>query len=216
MKQIVRYRSFIIPSKLVCEVRITVDDRSVEYSSAFDNGRSTNINLFPIVSLSIQKSSEVDENGNKIRAPWSANDSIGMSKFNLPIFINELSEIIKGMKIQDLYRYVGNRLEVNDKLANTARRVFMIGTTTIEIAPVVIDQLDDIKVEGVKLKFNNEQSSVLLTLNDLTSLYYNLTHMDIDNIAFNIYKTYIMKNNGLSNYSQIKKPTVDIIPKEFE
>ena len=43
MKQIVRYRYLTIPNKLTGEIRITVDDRAAEYSSAFDGGTSTNI-----------------------------------------------------------------------------------------------------------------------------------------------------------------------------
>ena len=51
MRQIVRYRFMTIPNKLVGEMRITVDERSAEYTAQFDGGRSTNISLFPVINL---------------------------------------------------------------------------------------------------------------------------------------------------------------------
>ena len=91
----------------------------------------------------------------------------------------------------------------------------MIGMTTVEISPVVIVQ-DDSRLEGVKMKFNNEQSSVLLTLNDLTALQDNINRFDIDSIAMLLYLNYIKRPDHPKNFSALNPPTVDIVPKNHD
>lgn len=214
MKQIVRYQHLVIPSKLRSEVRITVDDRGVEYTSTFDGNRSTSINLFPIVTITLTRPGEIDENGNKIRAPWNPNDTLNMTKYNMPIFINELSGIQQDMKIPNLYTYQGKRLELNEEEANKIRRVFMIGSTTLELSPVVIINVDENRVEGIKMKFNNEQSTVLLSLNELDSLVFNLKNLNVDTIALTMYIQYINKPNTVKTFDvNTLTPKVDIVPK---
>ena len=161
-KQVVRYQSLVIPGKLRNEVRITVDDKGAEYVSNFDGNKSTSISLFPIVSITLTRQGETDGEGNRVRAPWNPNDNLSMTKYNLPVFLNELIGIQQGMKIPELYTYQGKRLELNEEAAQKIRRVFMIGNTTLELSPVVIIQGDDTRVEGIKMKFNNEQSSGIL------------------------------------------------------
>lgn len=214
MKQVVRYQNLVIPSKLRTEVRITIDDRGAEYTSNFDGNKSTSISLFPIVSVTITRHGETDDNGNKIKAPWNPNDNLSMTKYNLPVFMNELIGIQQDMKIPDLYTYQGNRLELNEEVAQKTRRVFMIGNTTLELSPLVLIQADETRVEGIKMKFNNEQSSVLLTLNELDSLSFNLRNLDIDSIAFLMYTNYIMKpGNPKSFDNKSLTPRTDIMPK---
>lgn len=222
MKRYVRYQSSVVPKKLRVEVRITVDDRGVEYTSEFDGNVSTNISFFPIVTLTIQRQGEIDDNGNKTKAPWNPNDSLGMSRFNMPLLVNALKRISKNMERKELYTYQGSRLELNEKLAEDIRDVFMIGNITVELSAVVIIQPDDSRIEGIKMKFNNEQSSVLLTLNELEILTYNLDHMDVDSIALLIYLNYIKRPDHpkLMEDKDIKPQNninVDILPKaEFK
>jgi len=221
MKQIVRYRYLTIPNKLTGEIRITVDDRAAEYSSAFDGGTSTNISLYPVISLNIVRPSETDSSGNKIKAVWNPNDSIGMTKYTFPIFVDELKEIKKDMKIPDLYVYRGDRLELNQQVAEKVRRVFKIGNVTIEFSAVII-VTNDQQVEGIKIKFNNEQSSVLLTLNELTALEHTLDHLDIDSIGFMMYLNYCnptVKHGPITPHTDIippKKPVNNNIPKTID
>ena len=218
MKQIVRYQNLIISGKLRSEVRITVEDRGSEYTSNFDGNRSTSINLFPIVTIALIRQGETDDNGNKVKAPWNPNDSISMTKYNLPIFIHELTAIQQDMKIPELYTYQGKRLELNEEIAQKARRVFMIGNTTLELtSQVIVQPSDDSRVEGIKMKFNNEQSSVLLTLNELDSLVFNLKNLDVDNIALLLYLNYITKPGNTKSFDNTTlSPKVDIAPKTSE
>ena len=217
MKQIVRYQNLVIPSKLRSEVRITVDDKGVEYTSSFDGNKSTSIRIFPILSITLTRASEVDDNGNRVRPPWNPNDNISMTKYNMPIYIHELVEIQQSMKIPELYTYQGKRLELSEEVAQKVRRVFMIGNTTLELTPVVITQADDSRVEGIKMKFNNEQSTVLLTLNELDSFIFNIRNLDIDSIAFLMYTNYITKPHAPKTFdNKILTPKVDIAPKESE
>lgn len=212
MKQIVRYRHLIIPGKLTSDVRIIVDDRGSEYHSNMNMNDSTSINLFPVINLSITRLGDVDENGNRIKAPWNPNDSLGMTKYNLPIFVDELYNIQQDMKIPELYTYHGKRLEINEEIASKIRRVFMIGNVTLELTAVVITQNDDSRLEGIKMKFNNEQSSVQLTLNELNSLIFNYKNIDIDSISLLLYLNYVKKPDK-SSFDGLLKPEVDILPK---
>lgn len=218
MKQIVRYQHLVIPTKLRSEVRITIDDRGVEYTSSFDGNKSTSINLFPIVTITLTRPGEIDENGNKIRPPWNPNDNLNMTKFNMPIFLNELIGIQKDMKIPDLYTYQGKRLELNEEVAQKIRRVFMVGNTTLELsAVVIINSADDSRVEGIKMKFNNEQSTVLLSLNELESLAFNLKTLNVDSIAFALYLQYVSKPNNAKVFNvNTLTPKVDIAPKSSD
>lgn len=212
MKQIVRYRHLTIPGKLTSDVRIIVDDRGSEYHSNMNMNDSTSINLFPVINLSITRLGDVDENGNRIKAPWNPNDSLGMTKYNLPIFVDELYNIQQDMKIPELYTYHGKRLEINEEIASKIRRVFMIGNVTLELTAVVITQNDDSRLEGIKMKFNNEQSSVQLTLNELNSLIFNYKNIDIDSISLLLYLNYVKKPDK-SSFDGLLKPEVDILPK---
>lgn len=216
MKQNVRYQTLTIPGKLRTDIRISVDDaRGAEYTSSFDVNKSTILSLFPIVSITLLKPIELNENGAKAKPVWNPNDTLGMTKYNFPIFINELVAIQQDLKIPELYTYQGKRLELNEETAAKIRRVFLIGNVTIELSAVVVIQvIDETRVEGIKMKFNNEQSSVLLTLNDIDSLIYNLQHTNVDSIALTLYKDYIKDASALTkNYDPVTiKPKVDIIP----
>lgn len=214
MKQIIRYRFFSISGKMSGEVRISLDNKQVEYTSIYDSGSTTSLSLFPFITLSIIRPKEIDENGNRIASQWNPNDSLIMSKFTFPIFIREINAIYNDMKIPEMYSYTGSRLDINNKEAEKARRVFMIANTTVELIPVIIEQLDDTRIEGIKMKFNNEQSSIGLTINELDALVYNINHLDVDSLALQMYTNYANKNvyrNGINTTT----PHVDITPKEF-
>jgi len=68
------------------------------------------------------------------------------------------------------------------------------------------------------MKFNNEQSSVLLTINELTSLVFNIGKLDVDSIALCMYNGFVNKdnkgiNNTINNSNDFPLPNVDILPK---
>lgn len=194
MKQSVRYQVLTISNKIRVEIRITVDDvRNPEFISNVNADKSVSINLFPLISISLIRATELDENGNRGKAPWNRNDILGMTKYTLPIFLRELIGLQHDLKTPELYTYTGKRLELNEAIAAKIRRVFMIGNTTLELSPVVIMQQDESRVEGIKMKFNNEQSSVLLTLNDVESLSMNLKLANIDTLVLLMYLNYITK-----------------------
>lgn len=213
MKQVVTYNFGNIPGKLRASVRIIVDTKSVEYTSTFNGNSSTTLTLSPIINLGIVRASEIDENGNRARAPWNINDNLSMTKYTLPIFIEELKEMKAKMKTSELYTYQGKRLEINEEKAEEVRSPFMIGSMTVELSAVVITQ-DESRMEGVKMKFNNEQSSVLLTLNDLTSLIHIMSTIDIDSIAMLMYLNYISKPDKPKTFDASSFQTqIDIAPK---
>jgi len=218
-KQIIRFTNLIIPTKLRSEVRIVIEShRSPEYISNFNDDKYTSISLQPLVTLVIVRQTESDENGDRRKAPWNPNDALSMTKVTLPVFVNELIGIQQDLKTPELYTYTGKRLELNEEAAAKVRRVFMVGNMTLELSAVVIVQLDDTRVEGIKMKFNNEQSSVLLTLNEIEALGFNLKNLDIDSISMLMYIHFTTKSgngNGKSmNQNTFKQNTkVDILPK---
>ena len=219
MKHTVKYRVLSISNKLSMEARIIVDDTKSVYSGTYEGSKFTNLNINPIIGMSIFRPIESDENGMRVKAPWNPNDHLILTKYTFPILFEELNGIQQDMKKPELYTYHGKRLELNETLAESIRRVFMIGDTTVELSAVVIVQSDESRVEGIKMKFNNEQSSVLLTLNELTSLVFNMDHLDIDSLTLSMYSTFINTSNKNTSSSTINMdfpmPTtnVDIVPK---
>lgn len=215
MKQTVRYSLFTIPGKYKAEMRITVDDRGAEYSSSYEGNKNINITFYPVISLNIIRPSEMDENGNKVKPLWNPNDSLGMTKFNLPRFKNALKQIRKNLETPELYTYQGKRLEINEALAEKIRDPFKVGNVTVELSAVVVVQPDETRVEGIKVKFNNEQSSVLLTLNELDSMISNLDDLNIDSLALLLYLNYLKSPNPPKIFdNNTLKTNVDIIPKD--
>ena len=206
MKQVARYNFLSIPKKLRCEIRLTLDDRNKVSSTEFEGNSYMNFHLYPLITLSIYREGSTDESGAYVKAPWNANDNLALTKFTLPIFIQELMAIQKDMKIPELYSYQSNRLELNEAVAAKVRKAFMVGTNAVEFSPVVLDQ-EDTKLEGVKVKFNNEDSVVYLTLNELDSLSYNLYHFDIDSTVLMLYG---QCKGGKLPPAEIVKPKIDI------
>jgi len=196
------------------DVRLIIDNRGAEYSSiSNDGGKNTTISFYPTININITRQSTMGEDGKLVRAPWNPNDSLGMTKYNAPIFIKEIAGIQKDMEIPELYTYHGKRLELNEEVAAKIRRVFMIGNVTLELSAVVVVQPDESRVEGIKVKFNNEQSSFLLTLNELNSLVFNLTHLEVDSISMLMYLNYITRPDHPKAFdSSTLQSKVDILP----
>lgn len=214
MKQTTSYRFLNIQNKIRGDLKIIIDtDRNPEYVSNNASGTNTSIAFYPIVTLTIIKPPQIDENGQRVQVPWTINDSLSMNKINLAIFKNEFKEIMNGMKTPELYTYHGKRLELNESIAEEARRVFMINPTmTVELSPVIIMQDDD-RLEGIKIKFNNEQSTVTLTLNEVTGFYEVISKLEIDSVAMLLYLNYASRPDKPKQFDALNPPNVDIVPK---
>jgi hypothetical protein len=214
MKQIVRYSILTIVGKVRVEVRINVEDgRNPEYITSITD-KNIALSLNPTISILISHPDIIDESGTRTKVPWSINDCIMMTKQSMAVFLNELATIQQELKTPELYEYTGNRLELNEEIASKIRKVFMIATSTIELSAVVIvPPGDEKRVEGIKMKFNNEHSSVLLTLNEIEALVYALRSSDIDSIAIALYFNYIKSGNIRSENLLTPKVDVDILPK---
>lgn len=224
MKQSLKMSLLSLAKKLKIELRLVVDDtrpvNTLFQSTNREKGiASTIFAPFPNIIISIIRENTLNEDGTYIRPVWNPNDSIIMTKSSLPIFYNELHTIYKDMSIPDLYKYHGKKLELDEKLGESIRRVFMIGTVTVEFSAVVITT-DGVNgpeyAEGIKLKFNNEASSVVLTLNETYSLLWNIDHMEIDVLTLILYNAYYV--NGLTDLGDTYQTVVDIKPteKKFE
>lgn len=214
MKQTTSYRFLSIQNKIRGDLKIIIDtDRNPEYVSNNASGTNTSIAFYPIVTLTIIKPPQIDENGQRVQVPWTINDSLSMNKINLAIFKNEFKEIMNRMKTPELYTYHGKRLELNESIAEEVRRVFMINPTmTVELSPVVIMQDDD-RLEGIKIKFNNEQSTVTLTLNEVTGFYEVISKLEIDSVAMLLYLNYASRPDKPKQFDALNPPNVDIVPK---
>ncbi len=212
MKQIVRYRFLTVPSKLYADIRVTVDDTGhSETRSTYDGGKSITLMLLPMINIQLVKPLEITDDGRRHRPVPSINDSIGLTKFNLPTFISELKGIYEDMKTPDLYVYRGERLDLNDAAAEKIRRAFIVGRSGVELRAVVIEQPTENggfeRLEGIKFKINNEDSTVLLTLREIESMLWTFDHIDVDSLVLMMYTNFIERNAY-----EYKKPVVDITP----
>lgn len=191
MKQIVRYKFLTIPRKLTGEIRISLDVKSVAYSNVYEGGKSTSITFMPSIIISIMRETEKDESGRYVRPPYNPNDTIPLTRYHVPLLLQEMKSLYKDMQIPEMYKYHGERLELNEGLATKARKVFVIGSTTVELVPVVIQRDENNSIEGIKMKFNNETSTVVFTLNEFYSLIYQLDKLNIDQLTTWMYDRYV-------------------------
>lgn len=191
MKKSLKYTLLTIPNKLQVDVKAIVEDTGVLASEYISPTKEfVALKLYPLITLSIVRPYEMDESGVRRRLNWSPNDSLPLTKYTLPVFLKEFLDIKKDMEIKELYSYIGNRLELNENLAEKITKKFKVGNNYVELTPVVISLLDDTRVEGIKLKINNEESTVLLTVNDIESLAFTLTNSQFDLIVINLFKMY--------------------------
>ena len=225
MKKTAKARVLIIPSKLTVDISVTFDsERSQRFGtgeivSDYNGDIYTTLNLAPLIILAITRTGEMDENGVRQRPAYNQGDRLAMTRYQLPIFINALDRTYESLKIPEMFSYVSKRLTVNEELAEKARRVFAIGTyTTVELVPVVILQPDETRIEGIKVKFNNEDSTVLLTLNDVESLLFNLKTMNVDSTVMMLYRNYLSGSTATAATQRLPQQprTVDIKPKADE
>lgn len=221
MRRSVRYRVLTIPNKIDCEIRLSFDDANrrhtqPEYYTLREEMQSTVLHLFPFFSIEIHRGPTQDEEGRWIRPAWNPNDSLSLTQFSLPIFRNEFAQMCEDMKTPNLFSYRGERLELNDKVAEKIRHVFVISSTTIELTAQKILKENDAgepdELEGIKMKFNNEDSFVLLTINEMGSLLYSIDHMDMMGIALQLYTNYIKREIKPID-RRGEPPRVDIKPK---
>lgn len=225
MKRQIKYRVFSIPKKLSLELRLIFDtekDRGNvlgEFNSNSNGDMYTVLSVYPLIMLTITRQGEPGENGQFIRPPFNPNDSLSMTRYNYSIFTLELERIYESMKVPEMYSYVGKKLQLNEDLAEKARRVFKIGPNmVVEMSPVTLVSEDDSKLEGVKLKFNNEQSSVLLTVNDLEALLFILKTLNVDAITLGLHANYLRDRNMITTSTpasqfNLLNAEVDILPK---
>ena len=198
MKRSMKFSVLTIPNKLKVDLKLIVDDSiASEYVSPTKDIMS--LSVYPLISISIVRPFEIDSDGIKRRAPWNPNDSLPLTKYTLPLLLKELKELNADMKIKELYNYFNNRLELNEDLGEKITRKFKIGNNSVELSPVVITLLDDTRVEGIKFKINNEESIVLLTLNDIEALIFNLDHCCSDILTFMLFNRYVKGNLNVRN-----------------
>lgn len=183
----IRYTFFSIPDKLRGTIRLSVDMVSAEFHTSGDYGSSTSISLFPYIDLNIQRPMVYDEGtGRRVRARTDMGDWLPMNRFNFPTFCREFKEACKSLEIREMYAYTGDRLDLNEALAETHKRTFKIGDYTIEIIPTLLETEKE-RLEGLRLTINSEPHSVSLTLNELNSMMWAIDHLDIDSISLALY-----------------------------
>lgn len=201
MKQRVNYQVLLLKNKLRIYLTTTIDTmKSPIYTSNNDKGSTTGITVYPSVEIRLIKFIE-DDTGRRIPKPWDIQDVVSLDKRDIAIFVNEFKQMMDKMKTPDLYVYTGNRLELNEKIAAKNRQVFKAWTSTVELSAVVVIDEDDKRVEGIKMKFMNEDHSVLLTLNDMESLYYNLSRLDIDTLCLLMYLNFMNNPSGRTSFT---------------
>lgn len=215
MKYTLKYSILVIAKKLKVEVRVSITDQNL-FVRRFTNetADTTTFSSLPSLVISILRPRMEGE----MTKEWNPNDTLMLTKYTLPIFYRELTAIYEGMKTPNLYSYTDNRLELNESAAEEVRRVFQIYNTTVELAPMVITQEKPDGVdylEGIKMKFNNENSSVHLTLNDAYSLMWNINNVDVDVISLEMFNYYLSTGSKEMAMNLSYKSDIDIKPKKM-
>lgn len=195
MIQNVRYRYMTIPSKLTGDIHLRIDDKSRDFRQVLgDDVSNISIQLLPIINVNITRPLEKDADGLYIKRAWNPNDSLGMTKYQLAIFIDNWKKIYNDMKIPSLYIYTGDQLDLNEKEAKNVRRVFTAGSQVVELMPIVIYDENKKAKEGIKMKINDENSTVHLSLDESLGLITIVNNLDVDTITLMMYNNYIRKN----------------------
>lgn len=213
MKTTIVYHVLTVPKKLRMEIKLILDnDRSSEYINSSTDGTFATVRLYPMITLSIVREIQRDESGMIIKQPFVLSDTLSMSRYTLAVFKSEFEDLYRLMKEKDVYTYHGKRLELNEKIADEIKKLFQLSKTVVEITPTLLISPDDIdqKIEGVKLKFNNEASSVLLSINDMTALVETMNNISIDTITTWMYKEY--KNATPRSYNSPNFKEIEVAP----
>lgn len=213
MKHSLRSTLFTIPDKLRVEIRASISDAyPASRHNVYEGGKSSQFNLLGALTVQIVRPRTDDGGGQS----WNPNDTIMLTKYYIPIFYRELKAIYDGMHTPNLYTYTDNRLELDPKLGESIRRVFTVSQKTmVELSPVVITTMvgaEEQHVEGVKMKFNNEDSTVLLTINDLYALMWTIDHVDVESIVMGMYEIFVKTGESSTKQPELPEPKVDIVP----
>lgn len=201
MKQQIKYQIATIPRKLLIEMRMIIDSNDkykpgLKINIAEGGDEYLELKLFPVVNLNIFREILVVE-GIPQRRDFNPNDNVMLTKYNLPLFLDNLNTIIKDFQTPKLYHYTDGRLELDSKLAESIQKKFIISQKLIIFTPVVINNTandgNESQLEGIEMKINTDESTVLLTLNDMSSLSYILNKLDIDSLSIQLYTNFIKK-----------------------
>lgn len=191
-RQFVRFRMLTIPNKFFMTFRISVDDR-VEFHGSI--GENVTLTLYPYIEIQVSRPREYDQGSTTTRV-WNPNDRIELTRFTQPLFIHEIDAALESMKLQEMYVYTGDRLDLNFKLAEEKKRVCQIGGVYVSIIPTVIE-IDGKRLEGLRFIFNKEDSAFSLTLTEIEAFRYNLDKINIDAMALQLYE--IFRKTGKTN-----------------
>ena len=185
-RQYVRCRVLSIPGKFNVSVRIMIDNRT-EFRSLSDSGENIALTLSPAIETQIVRPRTDPTAGPRI---WNPNDSLMLSKFTLPLFLQDLDAVVESLKLTEMFVYTGDRLELNPKLAEEKRRIFRANQSFyVEIIPTVVES-EEKRVEGIRLTFNKEPSQVSLTIPEIDSYRFTLKNLQPDIIALLLFNHY--------------------------
>ena len=203
-----------IPGKLKCEIRVTINTEGTmrtesTYSSA--NSEGYTLNLAPLYQITIIRRNDSESGVPPVR---NMSDSISLTKYHMSIFLDNLTAVYNGLKIPSMYGYdAGNKLQLNEVEATKIIKIFKVWNTAIEMAPVVILNSDDTRMEGIKLMFSNEESMVLLTLTDIEALMFGMNNADMDAVAIGLFQASKSTDFQKTNFD---KPATNTSPVGYE
>lgn len=199
MKHVLRYLLFSITNKIRCEVRCIINDipNSIYYHQHKEGEITDSLSLRPFITVTILR--------DKREFPgWLISDTLGLNKVSYPTFVKELKKMQETLKISDMYQYKEDPvtkfnvcLGVNEELANRHRQIFKPYNSQImvEITPTATEFSDRVYgvatlTKAVKIKFNNEESSVVLNEEEFDALVSSLDKADMDMITLHMYQQY--------------------------
>lgn len=117
---------------------------------------------------------------------WESSFQIGFTKATLYPFIRKLQEFISNFKIQNLFGYErNNRLFVNKEVSVPNRLVMQTinKACTLEYCVVRDTVNQDVEYEGCVLKINKDANFVLLTYNEILTVFDVLARVNMEQLS---------------------------------
>ena len=166
---------------------------------SIDNTNYTRLILHPFITLDIRASKDKLES-------WNNNMSINLNKLNTFKVLPIIQEMITNFNIKEMYYYMDGVLHINKKLVNDNQRVIQINDKALcFIYDTHYSDNENRWYEVVRMCINTYDYYCKLTLLELKYLYYQLNKIDMDVLAVELYRTYLMDKKLNNTYEKLNR-----------
>ena len=131
---------------------------------------------------------------------WSTNKSVNLNMMAKMKIESQLKMVISNLSIKELFFYKNNKLDVNREIVKSLNmKPFVIGNKTCMFDYIVIHDDKKNEYEGVVFMINSADNYCMLTIDEVTYLYYTLLSINLYNLTFSVLAYY----NSLSTHEKV-------------